>query len=139
MITTAGTAAITTTITDVATMETTRATSTTVDPLQRLLPHPPVVALQLQLQLLLARGTFWAMATLTTATTTTVTPAQHQLQPLLAVVMLLLLPQLPPQVTLNNMSLCCAGYQNAVVGCLFQGCYQLYYEGLYQNCCKLQC
>jgi len=81
---------------------TTMATSSTVALLQLLLPLLQAVALQLQLQLLLARGTFWAMATLTTATTTTMTPAQHQLQPLQAVVMLLLLPQLPPQVLLHS-------------------------------------
>ena len=122
-----GMAAVTTMSMDAATMVTMRATSTTVDPLLRLLPHPQVVALQQLQQLLPARGTFLAMATITTATTTTMTPALHQLQPLPVVVMLLLLPQLHPQVTLSNISLCCAGYHNAVVGVLFQGYYQRYH------------
>ncbi len=128
-----GMAAITTMSTDVATMVTTRATSTTVDPLQLPQLHHLVVVLQLQLQLLLARGTFLAMATLTTATTTTMTPALHQLQLLQAVAMLLLLPQLHPQVTLSSISLCCAGYHNAVVGILFEGCYRHHHQGLYQQ------
>jgi len=116
-----GMAAITTMTTDVATMVTAMATSTTAAPLQRLLPLLQVVVMQLLQQLLLARGTFLAMATLTMATTTTMSPAQHLLQPLQVVVMLLLLPQLPPQVMLSKISLCCAGYHNAVVGFLFEG------------------
>ncbi len=102
MTTTMGMAATTTMSTGVATTVTAMATSTTAAPLQLLLPLHQVVALQLLQQLLLARDTFWAMATLTTATTTTMTPAQHQLQPLRVVVMLLLLPQLPPQVTSSH-------------------------------------
>ena len=131
MTTTMAMATTTTMTTGVATTVTVMATSTTAAPLQRLLPLLQVVALQLQL--LLARGTFLAMATLTTATTTTMTPAQHLLQPLPAVVMLLLLPRLHSQVTLSNTPLCCAGYQNAVVGVLFQGCYQHYHQGLYHQ------
>ncbi len=114
MITTMGMAATTTISMGVATMVTTRATSTTAAPLQQLLPHLQVVVLQLLPQLLLARGIFLAMATLTTATTTTMSPAQHQLQLLLAVVMLLLPPQLHPQVTLSSLSLCYAGYHSII-------------------------
>ncbi len=102
MTTTMGMATTTTMSTGVATTVTVMATSTTAAPLQLLLPLLPAVTLQLQLQLLLARGTFLAKVTLTTATTTTMTPALHQLQPLPAVVMLLLLPQLHLQVLLHS-------------------------------------
>ena len=136
---TMGMAAITTMSMDVATMVTAMATSSTAAPLQRLLPLLQAVALQPLPQLLLARGTFLAMATLTTATTTTMTPAQHLLQPLQVGVMPLLLPQLHPQVMLSNTSLYCAGYHDAVVGFLFEGCHQHHHDGLYQNCCKVQC
>ena len=125
-----GMAATTTMSTGVATTVTAMATSITVDPLQLPQLHHLVVALQLQL--LLARGTFWPMATLTTATTTTMTPAQHLLQPLQAGVMLLLPPQLHPQVMLSGLSLCCASYQNAVLGILFDGTYQHHHKMSHQ-------
>ncbi len=135
-----GTATISTMSMGVATTVTAMATSTTAAPLQLPLPLLQAVALQLQLQLLLARGTFLAMATLTMATTTTMTQAQHLLQPLQVVVMLLLLPQLHPQVTLSNMTVCCVGYHygNAVVGVLFEGWYRHHHKRLYQNRYRLQ-
>ena len=93
------TGTVTTTTMTMAGVTTVTATATTTMAAPLHLPQllPQVVALHLPQQLPLAES--YLASTTTTATTTTMTQALHQLQPLPAVGMPLLLPQLPPQVT----------------------------------------